>query len=50
MEILQKINYPKIANQSLVENLNKEQIFKTVFGEVEGLINEFNAQVPASLV
>lgn len=45
LDHLQKINYPKIANQSLSQNVSKEQIFKSVFENVEGLINEFNAEV-----
>lgn len=43
LETLQRINFPKAANQALSEKMDQESIFKTVFGEVEGLINEFNS-------
>jgi hypothetical protein len=42
---LTKQNYPILANNFMAQKLSQEEIFKTIFKEVEDLINKFNEEV-----
>lgn len=41
---ISKINYPLVANQCLAEKITKEDIFKSIFKDVEVIIMKFNSE------
>lgn len=48
IESLTKINYPVAANNMLMQQTPKADVFKIVFQKPEELITRFNAEVPKS--